>query len=366
LLENSERKVEEREERMAIETLNVSIVGGSGYVGGELLRILLFHPGVRIQQVTSRKFSGIPVSFIHPNLRDTTDLKFSSPDHIKPCDILFLALPNGESMKNMRKWMEIADKVIDLGADFRFRKAEDWNYWYKSEHTFPEVLEKFVYGIPEINREKIKSAKYVAGPGCEAIVSILCLYPFVKNKIIKNFPIIIDAKMGSSQAGSKASWSTHHPERSGAVRSYKPTGHRHTGEIEQALKVFSPDLSVCISATAVEIVRGILVTIHTFLNGKCDEKGIWEILKKEYRNEPFIRFVKMDQGLYRFPEPKVVMGTNFCEIGFEIEERSSRLVLIGAIDNLVKGSAGNAVQCMNLMAGFPEKTGLEFSGIHPF
>lgn len=348
------------------EKLTVSIVGGSGYVGGELLRILLFHPGVKIQQVTSRNFSGIPVSFVHPNLRGFTDLKFSSPDDLKFCDIIFLALPNGESMNQMRKWIETAERVIDLGADFRFERAEDWKYWYRKEHSFPEMLGKFVYGIPEINREKIRSARYVAGPGCEAIVSILCLYPFVKNGIIKNFPIIIDAKMGSSQAGSKASWSTHHPERSGALRSYKPTGHRHTGEIEQFLREFSPDLSVCVSATAVEMVRGILVTIHTFLNGTYNEKKIWEVLKEEYRDEPFVRFVKMNQGLYRFPEPKIVMGTNFCEIGFEIEERNSRLVLIGAIDNLIKGSAGNAVQCMNLMAGFPEKTGLEFRGLHPF
>ncbi len=351
---------------MADKKLTVSIVGGSGYVGGELLRILLFHPGVKIQQVTSRNFSGIPVSLLHPNLRDITDLKFSSPDNVKPCDILFLALPNEESMKQMKKWMEIAEKVIDLGADFRFKKAEDWKCWYGKEHELPELLQKFVYGIPEINREKIRSARYVAGPGCEAIVSILCLYPFVKNGIVKNFPIIIDAKMGSSQAGSKASWSTHHPERSGSVRSYKPTGHRHTGEIEQVLKEFSPDVSVCISATAVEMVRGILVTIHTFLREKYNEKKIWEVLKEEYRDEPFVRFVKMNQGLYRFPEPKVVMGTNFCDIGFEIEARNSRLVLIGAIDNLVKGSAGNAVQCMNLMAGFPERTGLEFIGVHPF
>lgn len=350
---------------MENEKLTVSIVGGSGYVGGELLRILLFHPKVKIQQVTSRNFSGNPVSLIHPNLRGWTDLKFSNPDELKPCDLLFIALPNGESMKSMKIWMELAEKIIDLGADFRFHKSEDWKYWYGKEHILPEFLGRFIYGIPEIYRENIKSARYIAGPGCEAIASILCLYPFVKHGIIKNFPIIIDAKMGSSQAGSKASWSTHHPERSGAVRSYKPTEHRHSGEIEQVLKKFSPDISVCISATAVEMVRGILVTIHTFLKNECSDKEIWGILREEYKDESFIRFVKMNQGLYRYPEPKIVMGTNLCEIGFEIENRNSRLVIIGAIDNLVKGSAGNAVQCMNLMANFPEKMGLEFIGIHP-
>lgn len=350
---------------MTNEKLLVSIVGGSGYVGGELLRILLSHPRVKIKQVTSRNFAGMPVSFIHPNLRGLTDLRFSKPEDIEPCDLLFLCLPNGKSMKSMKKWMEISEKIIDLGADFRFERPEDWKYWYGVEHDSPEILGKFIYGIPELFREDIRSSLYVAGPGCEAIVSILCLYPFVKNKIIKNSPIIIDAKMGSSQAGSRASWSTHHPERSGAVRSYKPTNHRHTGEIEEVLRRFSPNISICISATAVEMVRGGLVTIHTFLNGEFSEKNIWEVLRQEYKDEPFVRFVKMNQGIYRFPEPKIVMGTNICEIGFEIERRNSRLVIIGAIDNLVKGSAGNAVQCMNLMANFSEKMGLEFIGIHP-
>jgi len=345
--------------------LTVSIVGGSGYVGGELLRLLLYHPGVQIQQVTSRNFTGLPVSFLHPNLRGLTELKFCSPENLLPCDLLILALPNGDSMKSIEKWMGLDDRIIDLGADFRFQKAEDWELWYGCQHTSPEMLGKFVYGIPEIFREQIRSAKYVAGPGCEAIVSILCLYPFVKNRLIKNFPIIIDAKMGSSQAGSKATWSSHHPERAGAVRSYKPTRHRHTGEIEQLLKIFNPEISVCVSATAIEMIRGILVTIHTFLDYPGNDRDIWKILLQEYKDEPFIRLVKMNQGLYRFPEPKVVLGTNICEIGFEIEERSSRLVIIGAIDNLVKGAAGNAVQCMNLMAGFAEKTGLEFCGLHP-
>jgi N-acetyl-gamma-glutamyl-phosphate/LysW-gamma-L-alpha-aminoadipyl-6-phosphate reductase len=345
--------------------LTVSVLGGSGYVGGELLRLLLFHPNLRLQQVTSRNFAGLPVSILHPNLRGLTDLKFCSPDSLLPCDLLILALPNGDSMKTIDKWMGLADRIIDLGADFRFQKAEDWEFWYGYPHAAPELLGKFVYGVPEIFREQIRSAKYVAGPGCEAITSILCLYPFVKNKMIKNFPIIIDAKMSSSQAGSKASWSSHHPERAGAVRSYKPTNHRHTGEIEQLLKAFNPEISVCVSATAIEMIRGILVTIHTFLNSPSSDRDIWKILRQEYKDEPFIRLVKMNQGLYRFPEPKVVLGTNLCDIGFEIEERTSRLVIIGAIDNLVKGAAGNAVQCLNIMAGFPETAGLERCGLHP-
>jgi len=350
---------------MKNDQLEVTIIGGSGYVGGELLRLLLRHPRVRISQVTSRKFAHLEVSLLHPNLRGITDLKFCSPDEVRPGDLIFLALPNGESMPSMEKWLSLSEKVIDLGADFRLKNAAEWQRWYGTEHTLPDLLPTFVYGLPEIYRQEIKSARYVAGPGCEAAVSLLCLYPFIKNNVIKSYPIVIDAKMSSSQAGSKASWASHHPERAGAIRSYKPTNHRHSAEIEQALRPFSGNVTISISATAVEMVRGILVTIHTFLDKEISEKEIRGILKKEYENEPFVRIIKMNQGLYRYPEPKILQGSNFCDLGFELENRTSRLVIIGAIDNLVKGSAGNAVQCLNLMAGFPEETGLEFTGLHP-
>ncbi|MDD8020145.1 MAG: N-acetyl-gamma-glutamyl-phosphate reductase [Acidobacteriota bacterium] len=350
---------------MKNDKLEVTVIGGSGYVGGELLRLLLRHPGVRISQVTSRKFVNLDVSLLHPNLRGVTDLKFSNPDEVRHSDLIFLALPNGESMNSMEKWLSLSEKVIDLGADFRLKDAAEWQHWYGKEHVLPDWLSRFVYGLPEIYRREIKSARYVAGPGCEAAVSILCLYPFIKNNIIKSHPIIIDAKMSSSQAGSKASWASHHPERAGAIRSYKPTNHRHQAEIEQAFRPFSGEVAVSISATAVEMVRGILVTIHAFLDKEIGEKEIRAILKKEYGNEPFVRIIKMNRGLYRYPEPKILQGTNFCDLGFELENRTSRLVIIGAIDNLVKGAAGNAVQCLNLMSGFPEETGLEFTGLHP-
>lgn len=350
---------------MNLEKVHVSIVGGSGYVGGELLRLLLSHPRVKIHQVTSRHFAGRPVSFLHPNLRKATDLTFCHPDELKPCDLLLLALPNGQSMTKIRNWSGLAEKIIDLGADFRFNQADDWERWYGQPHGEPEYLGKFVYGLPELYRDNIKTAKWVAGPGCEAIVSILCLYPFVKNCLIKSFPIIIDAKMSSSQAGVRASWSSHHPERAGAVRCYKPTGHRHTGEIEQALKPLDSEVRISITATAVEMVRGLLVTIHAFLKENNDEVYLRKILNNQYGGEAYIRIVKTTQGLYRLPEPKVVLGTNFCDLGFEIDHYSSRLVIVGAIDNLMKGSAGNAIQCLNLMSGFPENTGLDFLGLHP-
>lgn len=345
--------------------INISIVGGSGYAGGELLRILLAHPKVRIKQITSQRFSGQPVKVVHPNLRGKTELLFCSIDELKACDLLFVALPNGKSIEFIDDFLKISKKIIDLGADFRLRSAADWQKWYQTKHTKPEFLRRFIYGLPEIHRHEIKKASLVAGPGCEAIVSILSLYPLIKHKLINPRNIIIDAKMSSSQAGNKPTSSGHHPERAGVVRSYMPTGHRHTAEIEQELAIKGQKPKVLISATAIEMVRGLLVTVHIYLKRGISEKDIWRVYRQEYGNEPFIRMIKQRQGLYRYPEPKILQGTNLCEIGFEKDNHSNRLVVIGAIDNLVKGTAGNAVQSMNLMIGWSETLGLEFPGLHP-
>lgn len=343
---------------------NISIFGGSGYAGGEILRILLSHPKVKIQQVTSRQYAGQMISQIHPNLRKKTELLFSMPNELKQCDLLFVALPNGESMKYMDKLKTISKKIVDLGADYRLREQKTFESWYQQKHQNPQMLEKFVYGIAELHREQIKKSSFVATAGCEATVSILSLYPLVKHNLIEE-KIIIDAKMSSSQSGLKATMSSHHPERSGVVRSYMPSGHRHTAEILQELSPFQKNLDVAISATAIDMVRGLLVTIHTVPKNGVTEKEIWKAFRSEYANESFIRIVKERQGLYRYPEPKILQGTNYCDIGFEMDNVSKRLVVIGAIDNLVKGTAGQAVQAMNLMYGFPEETGLEFPGLHP-
>ncbi len=255
--------------------------------------------------------------------------------------------------------------LIDLGADFRLENEDEWQKWYKTNHLKGALLKKFVYGLPEVYREKIKKAKYIAIPGCEATVSILTLFPAVKNKLIYPSPIIIDAKMSSSQSGKNFSLATHHPERAGAVRSYSPSGHRHTAEIEMVLKKFDSSFRVDISATAIEMVRGILVTIHCFLKEKVEEKDIWRAYRKFTQENIFVRLVKQEKGLYRYPEPKILFGSNYCDIGFEIDQRSQRLVLIGAIDNLVKGTAGQAIQCLNLVFGLREDLGLEFPGLHP-
>jgi N-acetyl-gamma-glutamyl-phosphate/LysW-gamma-L-alpha-aminoadipyl-6-phosphate reductase len=340
--------------------ITVSILGGSGYAGGELLRILLGHREVEIKQVTSRKFAGQPVTLVHPNLRKKTDLIFCNPAQLETCDLLIAALPNGASMESMKKLKTIGKRIIDLGADFRLRDAANFEKWYRKQHVAADLLKDFVYGIAELHRDEIKKASYVACAGCEATVTILSLYPLVKHGLIER-DVIVDAKMSSSQAGMTPSLATHHPERAGVVRSYMPSGHRHTAEIEQELS----GIRVAISATAIDMVRGLLVTIHAKPKIGLTEKDIWKAYRQTYGKEPFIRIVKESQGIYRYPEPKILQGTNYCDIGFELDTRSNRLVVIGAIDNLVKGTAGQAVQAMNLMHGFEETTGLEFSGLHP-
>ncbi|PIZ66146.1 N-acetyl-gamma-glutamyl-phosphate reductase [Candidatus Roizmanbacteria bacterium CG_4_9_14_0_2_um_filter_39_13] len=355
--------------------LQISIYGGSGYAGGELLRILLGHPQVTIKEVTSRAYAGRFIHAAHPNLRQVSELKFIHPDELTECDVLFVALPNKVSMTLMPELKKKAQKIIDLGADFRLRDPAQFEDWYHTKHALPSMMSEFVYGIAELHRSAIQKASYIACGGCEATVSILSLYPLVKHGLIQN-NIIIDAKMGSSQAGLSPTLSSHHPERSGVVRSYMPTGHRHTAEILQELSshlLLDPSdkpqddkpLDIAISATAIDMVRGILVTIHTTPREGLTEKDVWKAYRTEYGAEPFIRIVKERTGIYRYPEPKLLQGTNYCDIGFEMDTRSNRLVVIGAIDNLVKGTAGQAVQAMNIMCGFTETTGLEFIGLHP-
>ena len=341
---------------------NASIIGGPGYVGGEVLRLLLGHPEIEVKQVTSERLAGKPVSLLHPNLRSHTDLVFSKADEVEACDILFLALPHGLAMKNFSQYQEIAPKIIDLSADFRLRNPQDYVDWYGHEHSVADQLENFVYGIVELHRDEMKNANYISGAGCNATCTILGLYPLFKKGLIDlERPVTVEAKVGSSESGNKVNDASHHPERSGAVRSFKATGHRHTAEMLQELSV--PEIHF--SGTAIEMVRGILTTAQVFLKSGVTEKDVWKAYREVYGDEPFIRIVKAKQGIYRYPEPKILAGSNFCDIGFEKDERSDRLVVMTALDNLMKGAAGQAVHGMNVMMGFPETAGLEFLGLHP-
>ena len=350
--------------KKSMNIITASIVGGSGYTGGELLRLLLFHPYIEVKQVTSERNEGKFVSKLHPNLRQMTKLKYSSVSSLEPVDVLFLCLPHGESSKKIDYFINLAKKIIDLSADFRLTDPKTYELFYGKVHPRPELLKSFIYGIPELHREEMKTTNFVSSAGCNATASILALYPLFKEGLIDTTRTVIEVKAGSSEGGNQSNEGSHHPERSGAVRSYSPTGHRHMSEIIQELSFTGP-INVHFSATSIDMVRGVLATCHVFLNNKCEEKDIWKVYRKYYDNEPFIRIVKDREWIYRFPEPKILAGTNFCDIGFELDPHSNRLVVISAIDNLVKGAAGQALQACNIMFDFPEKTGLEFPGLHP-
>jgi N-acetyl-gamma-glutamyl-phosphate/LysW-gamma-L-alpha-aminoadipyl-6-phosphate reductase len=346
--------------------MNISIVGGSGYSGGELLRLLLDHPHVEVAQVTSERQSGKPVKMIHPNLRAKTAVKFSSKGDLKKCDLLFLCLPHGMALEHIEEFRSLAPKIIDLSGDFRLDDPSDYEEWYGWKHTRTELLKEFIYGIPEMHREEIKAASYISSAGCNATCTILGLYPLLKADILDlSSPIVAESKCGSSEGGNQPSEASHHPERTNCVRSYKPTMHRHCAEMVQELTFDGRKPEIHFSATSVQLVRGVLTTSHAFLKENLSEKEIWKIYREAYGSEPFIRIVKEKQGIYRYPEPKLIAGTNYCDIGFEKDARSRRLVIISAIDNLMKGAAGQAVQAMNIQNGFPETTGLEFPGLHP-
>jgi N-acetyl-gamma-glutamyl-phosphate/LysW-gamma-L-alpha-aminoadipyl-6-phosphate reductase len=339
--------------------ISVSIVGGSGYAGGEMLRLLISHPNFEVKQVTSRKYAKFPITLNHPNLRGFTDLKYTKLEDLEKVDCLILALPHGESQKNIEHYKSIGTKIVDLASDFRIKDLEKYTRWY-GEHTSPENVENFVYGIPELNLENIQNANYVACAGCEATCASLSLYPLAKEGILEP-DVVVDSKIGSSTAGNKPSESSHHAERSRTVRTTKPTGHRHTAEIEM-----NTGLNISMTETSIELVRGILTTAHAKLKqNNLKDVDIWRIYDKYYSDKFFIRLLKNRMGLYRFPEPKILQGTNFCDISFEIDKHSNRLVILSAIDNLMKGTAGQALQCMNLMYGFEENTGLMFTGLHP-
>ncbi len=348
------------------EQITVSIVGASGYTGGELLRLLLDHPHVQVQQVTSERSAGNFVHFTHPNLRGRTRLQFVSAAELEAADLLFLCLPHGSAMSKIDHYAGLAPRIIDLSADFRLKNPDDYVRWYGKAHSNPQWLEKFVYGLPELSRDALATAHYVSGVGCNATATNLAIYPLFAHKLLdESRGVICEVKVGSSEGGNAAGESTHHPERSGVMRSFAPTGHRHTAEILQALAGVGSAPEVHLSATAVDNVRGVLATAHLFAKAGLDEKEIFKAYRQVYRSEPFVRLVKERTGIYRYPEPKILAGSNYADVGFEYDPQTGRIVALGAIDNLMKGAAGTAVQCMNLMLGWEETAGLGFPGLHP-
>jgi N-acetyl-gamma-glutamyl-phosphate/LysW-gamma-L-alpha-aminoadipyl-6-phosphate reductase len=350
-------------------TVRVGIVGASGYTGGELLRILSTHPHVEVTVATSREYAGKPLTAIHPHLRGfLTGLKFSevSVDLLtSKCDLVFVNTPHGVSMTLTPELFYTGLKVVDLSADFRLKEVEVFRKWYEVEHKAPELLDKAVYGLPELYREEIRGASLVACPGCNSTAALLSLIPAVAAGLVDLDHIAVDVKVGSSEAGIKPSLGTHHPERANVIRPYEADGHRHIAEVEQELsRIAGRGIKVALVPHAVGAVRGALATSHTWMvDRSLDETAVWKIYAQRYGKEPFVRIVR--GAPFRYPDPKYVIGSNYADVGFALENRVGRAVFFAAIDNLMKGAAGQAVQCMNIMLGFDETSGLRYPPLRP-
>ena len=342
--------------------IRASIIGGSGYTGGELLRLLVAHPEIEIIQVTSRQKLGEYVYQTHPNLRKQTSLKFTSPEELQPTNVLFLALPHGQAQHNIERYAEVAEYIIDLSADFRLKSPDLYQEWYGEAHATPDWLAKFVYGLPELHRAELSAANYVSGVGCNATASNLALLPLIQAELLDTSKsVIIELKVGSSEGGASVNSGSHHPERSSVVRTYAPYGHRHTAEVIQEMGI----QNVSLTMTSVGLVRGALATVHGYVKDGVALKDLWKAYRSAVAESPFLRVVKERRGISRVPEPKILAGSNYADLGFDLDPTTGHVISICAIDNLMKGASGSAVQSMNLMLGFDETLGLEFPGLHP-
>jgi len=341
-----------------------AIVGGSGYTGGELLRILSVHPGAKVTSVTSRQYEGKPISGLFPSLRNVLDLEFEAYDPVsmrERADVVFTAVPHKAAMPVVRELLDTGLKVIDLSADFRLDDPDVYEAWY-SEHTEKDLIGRAVYGLPELYRDQIRQATLVANPGCYPTSAILPLFPLLKQGVIEGKDIIIDSKSGVSGAGRGHSYVLGYSEINEGFKAYKVTEHRHTPEIEQELsKAAGTPVTVNFTPHLVPMTRGILTTIYARVRVKAETVDILHALKEFYLNEPFIRILEEGQ----FPDCHYVRGSNFIDIGARVDARTNRLILVSAIDNLVKGASGQAVQNMNIMEGLPEMASLEAPPLFP-
>ncbi len=345
--------------------VKVFICGGSGYTGCELLRILISHPNVVITGVTSERSSGKKVSDLFPNLHHYERLRYEQLNVSKIVDkaeVFFMALPHAESQEAVDFLYRHGKIVIDLSADYRLKDATIYEKWYKVTHRFRQTLKRAVYGLPEIYRNKIKRAKLIANPGCYPTGAILGLMPAIKHNLIDIQSIIIDAKSGVSGAGRKADISVSFCEVNEGFKAYAVGTHRHTPEIEQELSFLSgKKIAVTFVPHLLPVDRGILTTIYATLTKKISGEEIATIYRNSYRNEPFVRI--LEYGVY--PNIKNVRGTNFCEVGLKLNESTNTIIILTAIDNLVKGASGQAVHNMNIILGFDEKTALENVALIP-
>ena len=343
--------------------IKVGIIGATGYAGSELVRLITQHPKAELVTMTSQSYAGQEYKEVYSNYSHLDYV--CEEEHIEEmaekCDVIFLALPHGVASKKINADILSKTKIIDLGADFRIQDVDVYEKWYTT-HYSKDILPEAVYGLCEINRDKIKGKRIVANPGCYTSCSILSLYPLVKEGMIDLSSIIIDAKSGATGAGRGLSLGNHYCELNESVKAYKVASHRHTPEIEEQLSIAAgQDIVLNFTPQLIPMDRGILATCYATLNKKYTYDDIRKAYEKHYGNEHFIRLTK--EGV--FPETKWVKGSNFVDIGFTVDERTNRVIVIGALDNLFKGAAGQAVQNMNIIMGIEETTGIDYVPIFP-
>jgi len=339
--------------------IRVAVVGGTGYAGAELVRLLSGHPHVELTMITSRQYEGQPFSDIYPAMAGIVNLTcraFSEEAVSKAADVVFTALPHKVSMGVVPGLIDQGKKVIDLSADFRFKDPALYEAWYDESHQTKDLLETAVYGLPEIYFNDIQKASLVGNPGCYPTSVLLPLLPLIKAPFIDPDTVIADSKSGTSGAGRSVSLTTHFCEVNEAFKAYNVAAHRHNPEMDEVLSLFAGrTIHITFTPHLVPITRGMLTTIYVGLKEDVSTRDVASFLDSFYADKPFVRICPMS----RFPNTMYVRGTNYCDIGFHVAERTKRLILISAIDNLVKGASGQAVQNMNIMLGFAETAGLD-------
>ena len=344
--------------------LKVGIYGGSGYTGQELLRLLIRHPEAEVIVTTSRRYKGMPVSDIYPTFEGLTDLVFTdaAPEEIiGKADIVFSALPHGEAMNVVPNFIKGGQKVIDLSADYRLNDLSRYERTYH-KHSSPDLLKEAVYGLPEIHRNDIQKADLIANPGCYPTSVILGLAPALRAKLLDEESIIVDSKSGVSGAGREPKTGSLFCEANEGFKAYSVLKHRHSPEMEQELShIAGSDIRIAFVPHLLPVNRGILSTIYATMHKDISTPDLIDIYQEFYRDEYFVRVYK--EGVY--PNISSVKGTNYCDIGLMVDKRTKRIVIISAIDNLIKGAAGQAIQNMNIMAGLRENLGLEMVALFP-
>jgi LysW-gamma-L-alpha-aminoadipyl-6-phosphate/LysW-L-glutamyl-5-phosphate reductase len=343
-----------------------AIIGGSGYGAAEMLRRLLFHPEVEVVRVASIDLVGEPLWAAHPNLTGLTDLVFenlSPAEAARGCDVALLALPHKVTAAKVPELVELGVKIVDMSGDFRLRDAAAYQRYYGAVHPVPELLGQFVYGLPELNRERIRTGRFIASPGCFATATELALLPLAGAGLLRG-PVHVCAVTGSSGSGAAPSAGTHHPVRAVNLRTYKPLVHQHTPEILETLAAGgAPDAELRFVPVSAPLSRGIFISAFIEVSAELDEARVAELFETRYRDEPFVR-----RPAGRLPEVAPVAGSNYVEVGFALGEPAGgqrTLTLFSAIDNLVKGGAGQAIQNMNLVLGLDERLSLEAPGSWP-